>query len=294
MAIFLEEINAKIPQIFTNLTLDANTLYIHEVSGQQLDVPVTAAAPLGGEDVEVELITVPTQPLRRCEPLKLPYCKSIGYNVTTYPNYLGHNSIEEVYNDLISFRELVDAECYRQAFDFVCRLLQPPCLVHEPLEPSVGQICREYCQSFWQGCGSRLQERFKKYFDCERFPESIGAQSCQSRPDCAVDLQTQALSSRLCDGIPDCPDLSDEATCSYCPAGSLYCGRGRACIAKSARCDGKLDCPDGADEKDCCKYSIILIKIININSCVCSVYSSFGILSNKSRTKYTTSVSILF
>lgn len=154
--------------------------------------------------------------------------------------------------DVIAFRELVDAECFRQAYDFVCRLLQPPCQMRDPLAPIAGEICREYCQAFWKGCGNRLPAKFKNYFDCERFPESTGAQSCHFRPGCAAELQSNALSSRLCDGIPDCPDLSDEMTCSFCAPNALYCGRGRACIPKAARCNGKIDCPDGADEKDCC------------------------------------------
>lgn len=261
MAIFSEEINSGTSRHFHNITMDPQSLEINEVLGQQSD-PVTAAAPLGGDESKAEepVITL-APPRRRCEPLKLPYCKNIGYNMTTYPNLLGHQSIDEVFLDIISFREMVDAECFRQAFDFVCRLLQPPCIKHEPLEPMAGTICREYCQSFWAGCGSRLPERFKKYFDCERFPESTGSHSCHSRPGCAADLQTNALSNRLCDGIPDCADYSDETTCSYCAGDSLYCGKGRACIPKTSRCDGKIDCPDGADEKDCCKCDNLLIMV---------------------------------
>lgn len=86
-----------------------------------------------------------------------------------------------------------------------------------------------------------------------RFPESSGIQSCQNKPGCSSELQANALSSRLCDGIVDCPDFSDESTCSFCPYGGMYCGRGRACIARSMRCDGNYDCPDGSDEKDCRK-----------------------------------------
>lgn len=81
--------------------------------------------------------------------------------------FSGHNSIEDVEKDVIAFRELVDAECFRQAHDFICRLLQPPCEKHEPLEAAPGAVCRQYCQSFWSGCGERLPERFKPYLDCE-------------------------------------------------------------------------------------------------------------------------------
>lgn len=233
---------------------------IKEVTGL-IEEPVTSSSPLGISDED--LITQPTttpRPPRRCEPMRLNYCKSIGYNITTYPNLLGHHSLDEVQADVIAFRELVDAECFREAFDFICRLLQPPCAKHDPMEPTPRLICRQYCQAFVKGCGNRIPERLKKYFDCEAFPESTGIQSCHSKPRCAEDLQNNAQSPRLCDGIADCPDLSDENTCSFCPHDSLYCGRGRACVPRRNRCDGKMDCPDGADEKDCRKSKYLQLK----------------------------------
>lgn len=251
----MEQIGLNSSRNFANLTLDAASLDINEVTGLIIEQPSTSSSPLG-LDVDVEESLAVQKPPRRCEQLRLPYCQSIGYNITSYPNLLGHKSFDDMNADLIAFRELVDSECFRQAFDFVCRLLQPPCRYRDPFEPVVGTICRDYCIEFQKGCGSRIPERFKAFFDCERFPESTGAQSCHSKPNCVDDLQTKALSNRLCDGIPDCPDLSDETKCSYCPLNSLYCGRGRACIPWTSRCDGKLDCPDGSDERDCCKFLI--------------------------------------
>ncbi|XP_055595404.1 uncharacterized protein LOC129746008 [Uranotaenia lowii] len=254
-SILMEEITAEHPKYLRNLTIDPTSLVIKEVLGQFDDIPGTSSSPLGGKDDVINEIATTVRPPRKCEPLKLSYCRSVGYNMTTYPNYFGHNSVEEVEADLISFRELVDAECFRQAFDFICRLLQPPCEYRRMEEPSPGRICRQYCQAFWSGCGDRLPVRFKKFLDCERFPESTGIQSCHSKPGCAVELQNNALSSRLCDGVADCPDLSDENTCTFCAYGAIYCGRGRICYPKNARCDGKQDCPDGSDEKDCLSIS---------------------------------------
>ncbi|GAB0099413.1 uncharacterized protein DMENIID0001_152690 [Sergentomyia squamirostris] len=250
-AIFTEEFESKRPRYFANLSIDPGSLDFKEMMGGFDDLLGTSSSPLGRkDDVDNSSITEKPPP-RKCEPVRLHYCRNIGYNFTTYPNFLGHASFEEVEQNVIAFRELVDAECFRQAFDFVCRLLQPPCEQRDPLEPQPGHVCRSYCQDFMNGCGNRMPKKFRKYFNCERFPESSGSLTCRNRPDCVAELQGNALSSRLCDGIADCPDLSDETTCSFCPENSLYCGRGRACISRKSRCDGKADCPDGSDEMDC-------------------------------------------
>lgn len=246
-----EQLNQKNAQQFENITFDVASMEINELSAYMVDMPSTCSASLGRDESPTETPTNENRIPRRCEIVRLPYCASIGYNITTYPNLLNQMSINETIADLIAFREIVDSECSHQAYDFVCRMLQPPCHDRGSHEPDIGMICRDYCMDFQKECGRRIPERFKPFFDCERFPESTGIQSCHARPNCVEDLQTKAMSNRLCDGIADCPDLSDEIKCSYCPLNSLYCGRGRACIPRTARCDGKLDCPDGSDERDC-------------------------------------------
>uniref|UniRef100_A0A1I8Q2R9 Atrial natriuretic peptide-converting enzyme n=1 Tax=Stomoxys calcitrans TaxID=35570 RepID=A0A1I8Q2R9_STOCA len=262
LALFGEEFGSSHPRYFGNVTVDPQSLMIKEVTGL-IEEPIMSSSPLGGDDETTEIITTTPRQPRRCEPLKLNYCRSIGYNITTYPNLLGHTSFEEVQADVIAFRELVDAECFREAFDFVCRLMQPPCEGQTNLEPSPGIMCREYCEQFMKGCGNRLPKRFQKYFDCEKFPESTGIQSCHQKPRCASDMQANAHSPRLCDGVADCPDLSDERTCTFCTGNSLYCGRGRACVPRKARCDGKADCPDGSDEKDCLSIAPLASELID-------------------------------
>lgn len=260
LSIFLEQFTDRSVPEFANLTMDLNSLDINEITGFMIEEPSTKASELRPEGM-LDVPMKEQKPPRRCEPVKLEYCQSIGYNVTTYPNIVGHKNIDEVKADLIAFREMVDSECYRQAYDFVCRLLQPPCQYREPFEPEMKPICREYCLDFQKACGNRITERFKTLLDCERFPESTGPMSCHSKPNCIEELKTKALSGRLCDGMADCSDLSDEFQCSYCPLNSLYCGRGKDCIAKNERCDGKLDCPDGSDERDCLSIAPVLSEL---------------------------------
>lgn len=252
LSVFSEQISQQMPEQFANLTIDVSSLNINEVTGLLDEQPPTSASPLQ-PDESLNVSQKEQRPPRRCEAVKLDYCRGIGYNVTTYPNLLGHKNIEEAKADLIAFREMVDSECYRQSYDFVCRLLQPPCRYRDPFEPEIGTICRDYCQDFFKACGSRVADRFKMHFDCEKFPESTGAQSCHTKPNCVDDLKAKAMSNRICDGVPDCADLTDETKCDYCAVDSLFCGRSRTCVSRSKRCDGKLDCPDGSDEKDCRK-----------------------------------------
>lgn len=151
--------------------------------------------------------------------------------MTTFPNLLGHTSLEEIEKDLITFREVVDSECFLQSYDFLCHLLQPPCelsldVKNNEIRVKPRYICRSYCEDFSENCLSRMPEKFRPYFDCERFPEQSAMQSCRHRPSCINDLKALGQGLRMCDGIADCPNLEDELTCSYCPVNALYCGRG--------------------------------------------------------------------
>ncbi|XP_046467018.1 atrial natriuretic peptide-converting enzyme [Neodiprion pinetum] len=242
--VLAQEISPGSPKYLGNLTVDPKSVEVQE-SREAL----TAQVVLQTTASTLPPTTTPPPP-RRCSKLGLGYCKHLPYNVTSYPNVLGHRSLQDVQNDVIAFRELVDAECYRLAYDFVCQVLQPACLPG-PHEDRLHLPCRSFCREFWNGCGNRLPDRIRDALDCSNFPEYAGPGSCRPKPGCVQDLQAKALSPRVCDGIIDCPDLSDEKGCSYCQENSLHCGIGRVCIPRSKRCDGKIDCPNGSDEKDC-------------------------------------------
>lgn len=251
-------------RFFKNLKMDLNDFQLKEINfGKFDDIFATSSAHIDSygnvHDIDLASEEVKIFPPRTCEPVKLKFCRQIGYNMTTYPNLLGHQSREEIEKDLITFREIVDSECFLQAYDFLCHLLQPPCelsldIKHNEIRVKPRFICRSYCQAFADGCLSRIPIRFRPYFDCERYPEQSSMQSCRHRPACVTELKTIGQGMRICDGIADCPNLEDELSCSYCPSNAIYCGRGRSCVSREMRCDGKFDCPDGSDEKDCRKH----------------------------------------
>ncbi|XP_015601764.1 uncharacterized protein LOC107270868 isoform X2 [Cephus cinctus] len=79
---------------------------------------------------------------------------------------------------------------------------------------------------------------------------------CQNSEDelncsCADFLKAQLLNHKICDGIADCWDYSDETDCDWCQHGHFVCGNSRSCIEHSKVCDGFRDCPGGEDEKKC-------------------------------------------
>ncbi|KAK6638086.1 hypothetical protein RUM44_008511 [Polyplax serrata] len=243
--ILTKEIRLEKSLYLTNLTIPVESILIRESTADMTtNYPMsTATTPAS---------TTTRRPPRQCTRLQLDYCSKMSYNVTSYPNIIGHANYQEVLDDVIAFREIVDAECYRLAYEFVCLVLQPPCERETTAEEdSMVMPCRSYCNEFIKNCGNRISPKFKQALDCSKFDEFSGSGICIPKPGCIEELQSQGLESRLCDGVIDCADMSDELSCSYCQEGYLHCGMSRTCIPQEKKCDGVVDCPNGSDERNC-------------------------------------------
>lgn len=81
-------------------------------------------------------------------------------------------------------RELIDAECYEYAAEFLCSVLQPKCIQRPSLPTDETKLpCRAFCREFWAGCGDRLTDNLKKSLDCFKFPEySDFGRKCRAQP----------------------------------------------------------------------------------------------------------------
>ena len=130
-------------------------------------------------------------------------------------------------------------------------MLQPVCYDKKIVLP-----CREFCLDFINECGNILSRDLLERLDCQRFgSESDGPGGCISKPGCVAEIRNNNKESRICDGVVDCPDFTDELYCPYCPEHHFHCGVGKTCVPKERLCDGTADCPNGADENGCREYS---------------------------------------
>ncbi|CAD1469282.1 unnamed protein product, partial [Heterotrigona itama] len=68
---------------------------------------------------------------------------------------------------------------------------------------------------------------------------------------CADFLKAQLLHEKICDGVADCFDYSDETDCDWCQEGQFVCGNSQTCVNQDRVCNGYSDCPGGEDEKKC-------------------------------------------
>ena len=147
-------------------------------------------------------------------------------------------------------KEVVDTKCYSLAYELLCQLVQPVCYSARMVQP-----CKMFCQEFLTSCEGYIPSGLLASLHCSSLPtEADGPGACISKPGCVDALRENGRGVRVCDGVVDCPDFSDELYCDYCPEKHFHCGVGKQCIHKDKMCDGQTDCDNGADEKGCCEY----------------------------------------
>jgi len=184
---------------------------------------------------------------RQCSPVESGYCSNLPYNLTTYPNMLDHTSIDQVDMVIDQIKSVVDSGCYPLAYELLCQVVQPVCYNDRIVKP-----CVVFCQEFMRSCDGFIPKGLLDNLNCNELPtEADGPGACISKPGCVGKMRESGFGGRVCDGVVDCPDFSDELYCDYCPEKHFHCGVGKRCIDKEKMCDGVDDCENGADEKGC-------------------------------------------
>uniref|UniRef100_A0A1A8PGS7 Corin, serine peptidase n=1 Tax=Nothobranchius pienaari TaxID=704102 RepID=A0A1A8PGS7_9TELE len=198
----------------------------------------------------------------RCEPISLELCLNLPYNLTSYPNYLGHLSQREssVSWESSLFPALVQTGCYQYLMFYACTLLVPKC---DPFSLQKVPPCRSLCRNAKEKCESVLGIvglQWPEDSDCSQFPEEGGNSSCLL-PEAGVDECSPShfkchsgrcvLATKRCDGHLDCDDHSDENNCGCAERALWECPGSLVCVKPSMICDGFPDCPLLVDEANC-------------------------------------------
>ncbi|KAM7376859.1 hypothetical protein PAMA_013568 [Pampus argenteus] len=198
----------------------------------------------------------------RCEPISLELCMNLPYNLTSFPNYLGHLSQREssVSWESSLFPALVQTGCYQYLMFYACTLLVPKC---DPVSLQRVPPCRSLCRNAKEKCESVLGIvglQWPEDSDCSQFPEEGGNTTCLL-PEAGVDECSPShfkcrsgrcvLATKRCDGHLDCDDHSDEDNCGCSERALWECPGSKVCIKASMICDGFPDCPLLVDEANC-------------------------------------------
>ncbi|XP_054642973.1 frizzled-5 [Dunckerocampus dactyliophorus] len=105
-----------------------------------------------------------------CEPITVPMCRGIGYNLTYMPNQFNHDTQEEVGLEVHQFWPLVRIHCSPDLLFFLCSMYTPICLpdYRKPLPP-----CRSVCERAKRGCSPLMSQYgfdWPERMSCERLP----------------------------------------------------------------------------------------------------------------------------
>ncbi|XP_055056888.2 frizzled-9 [Misgurnus anguillicaudatus] len=147
--------------IFPNIVTMVNCikivilLFLFAIAGNTLEI--------GGYDIEHG------RPAK-CEPITIPMCQGIGYNMTRMPNFLKYESQEEAGIKLNEFASLVAYGCDVHLRFFLCSLYVPMCA--DQVSATI-PACRPMCEQARQRC-SPIMKQFSfgwpDSLDCSKLP----------------------------------------------------------------------------------------------------------------------------
>ena len=142
------------------------------VNGNSGRVTHTTTAP------PTKLATTKPNSQKKCEKIKIAMCQNMGYNLTSMPNMLSHDTQEEAALEVGHFWPVVNQKCSPELRYFLCSVYAPMCQqnITRKVPP-----CRSLCKSARKGClplvrpfGLSWPERMR----CRNFPKRGRGQLC--------------------------------------------------------------------------------------------------------------------
>ncbi|KAI7812980.1 frizzled-9 [Triplophysa rosa] len=125
---------------------------------------------IAGSTLEIGVYDIERGRPRKCEPITIPMCQGIGYNMTRMPNFLKYESQEEASIKLNEFAQLVEYGCDAHLRFFLCSLYVPMCA--DQVSATI-PACRPMCEQARQRC-SPIMKQFSfgwpDSLDCSKLP----------------------------------------------------------------------------------------------------------------------------
>ena len=109
--------------------------------------------------------------LDQCEPIKIPQCRAMPYNMTKMPNLLYHNRQENAKLAFEQFEILLEQNCSDVLLFFLCSIYVPICTIafqQDPIPP-----CKGVCEKARAGCEPLMNAynvSWPEALDCSRLP----------------------------------------------------------------------------------------------------------------------------
>ncbi|XP_028414352.1 frizzled-9-like [Dendronephthya gigantea] len=106
----------------------------------------------------------------KCELLTIEPCKNLGYNMTTMPNHLGHDTQWEAGQKIVEYKPLMSVGCSGLIRHFICSAFAPMCTEDVPYPV---YACRSMCERSKRDCIDILKQfgyGWPEKFKCSGFP----------------------------------------------------------------------------------------------------------------------------
>ncbi|UXI22374.1 hypothetical protein NH340_JMT08317 [Sarcoptes scabiei] len=130
-----------------------------------------------------ELMEELKPPGHSCDEIRIQLCRDVGYNVTSMPNFVGHELQSDAELQLQSFIPLISYGCSSQLKFFLCSVYVPMCTEKVPV--MIGP-CRPLCESVRSRCAPVLLELgfpWPQALNCSKFvPENTVDHMCMEGP----------------------------------------------------------------------------------------------------------------
>lgn len=108
-----------------------------------------------------------------CDPITIPMCQGLPYNLTISPNLLGHRNQKEAMVKMSFYNTIDQTVCSGDIRLLLCMVYAPQCV-----DGVMQQPCRALCERAKQGCEGLMASigiSWPEELRCDLFPEDTCA-----------------------------------------------------------------------------------------------------------------------